>query len=789
MNASPTAFFAYPNVTRISDAINAFSEEINKAGLVEVLPWESMQIGGKLLVSEICKSIDERDVFLADITKLNPNVLFELGYAIARKKRIWLIRDNSLPEENTKFKEFKILTNLGYREYLNSRDIIKLYYKDCPHDTLDETVYDNVLDQSLGYTQADQILYLKADYEDEASIKVSQKLSSLTKKAPIGLQVDDPRDGGVQPLVWYASNVYNSRAVICHLTHIERQDSRIQNAKHSLIAGMAYGFEIPVLMLIEDDPLGPTDYRDLQYSYSNSNNARDKINSFISPYINQAISEGERFKLSRRKKNKIDALSRLKLGEPIAEHEDSFLVRNSFVETSAYISALRGECSIFVGRKGVGKTANFIKLTGELSKDRRNLVCEVSPLSYELTNLIEVAKKFEKISQGGYLFESLWKFLLYSEVAKCAYEEINTRPSRQVFKNEEMLTSLVEDNRDMILVDFSSRMDRLVKSLLDATVGADDFQKDKIAVSEILHSGILPRLVKSIALALESKMRIAIVVDNLDKAWDKSGQTKFLSYFFLGLLSAQKRAAVEFRGIADFQFTLCIFVRADIFEFILDVAREPDKIAYEQVTWDDADKLKVLADTRILAASGDAEKVTSEHLWEKFFIQEVDDLPLLDFIFTKILMRPRDLLFFLRAAIFSAVNSRHDRVEEKDLKIAEEEYSNFAYQSLLVEIREKFGEIEDILAAFMGAEPELKRDYIANVLLEEFSIDSEEIIYSLCMCGFLEVSIPSRSFQSINNDKQYKRLLRAAENIITRRGGEITYRIHPAFWNFLIIEP
>ena len=69
-----TAFFAYPNDSRISSTITAFAAKINKSGLLSVETWEELQIGGKLLIAEICKKIESSDLFCADITRLNPNV-------------------------------------------------------------------------------------------------------------------------------------------------------------------------------------------------------------------------------------------------------------------------------------------------------------------------------------------------------------------------------------------------------------------------------------------------------------------------------------------------------------------------------------------------------------------------------------------------------------------------------------------------------------------------------------------------------------------------------------------
>jgi len=404
-------FFAYPNDRRISETITAFTEKINGSGLLTMETWEQMQIGGKLLISEICKKIDQCDLFCADITRLNPNVLFEIGFAIARKKRIWLVRDTTIPSENSDFKQFRILTTLGYREYLSSNDIIISFYKDLPHERLSETVYDEVIEPSLRYYTAEHTLYLKAFYEDESSVKVTQYLDSELSRRRLALLVDDPREASIQPLNWYATNVHAAQAVICHLTTVERENSKIQNAKHSLVAGMAHGFDIPLLMLIEGDLFGPTDYRDLLVSFKKSKDAVNNVARFIEPLVREQQQLGDDKLRERNRRRKIDELAMLRLGEPIAEHEEDSIASNAFIETAAYHAALEGSQAVFVGRKGVGKTANFRHVSRVLSRDKRVFVCEIKPLSYELEALLSVAKRFEVMSKKGFLSKVFGNFL------------------------------------------------------------------------------------------------------------------------------------------------------------------------------------------------------------------------------------------------------------------------------------------------------------------------------------------------------------------------------------------
>lgn len=790
------AFFAYPNHPRISEAINEFSRKINNAALLQIETWEEMQIGGKLLVTEICKKIDQSDLFCADITKLNPNVLFEIGYAIARKKRIWLIRDTTIPAENSDFKQFKVLTTLGFREYISSVDIIHSFYRDLPHESLEETVYDQAIEPFIHVFREDHVLYLKAFYEDEASVKVTQFLGSNSRSNKYKLLIDDPRETDIQPLSWYAKNVHSASAVICHLTTLERENSKIQNAKHSLVAGLAHGFGIPMLLLIEGDLFGPTDYRDLLFFYSKSKSALTRVEQFINPISQATANDRTRQIVKKAQNRKIDELAGLSIGEPIAEHEEDSLTEDAFIETAAYHAAIQGSQTTFVGRKGVGKTANFKKLSRVFSSDKRNVVCEIKPLSYELEALLLVARRFELLSKKGFLFESLWKFLIYSELAKFVVQDIEMRPSGEVFDNETELVNLMDERADLLNLDFSARLDTLSSDLLASTIEDSPSHQSAVAVSELLHSGIIKQLLHSLSEALQKKERVIVLIDNLDKAWDKSENSRFLCYFFLGLLSALRRVTNDFKNQPDprkqLKVSLCVFVRADIFEMVVEQAREPDKIRFQRITWDDRQRLQILADSRLMAAVGATDQdFDAARLWQRFFTQSVYDQTIFDYIFSIILYRPRDLLFFLGAAISSAVNRRHDTVKEDDFVKAEEDYSGFAYQSMLVELREKIPHIEDILTEFMGGNSILSElDIRKKIILQpdRNDVDFERVISSLAQSSFLQIDVPTKGFAFANDEKEFSRLYRAALNSSESSNRPIRFRIHRAFWHSLLIQ-
>src|SRR5690606_4945306 len=112
----------------------------------------------------------------------------------------------------------------------------------------------------------------------------------------------------------------------------------------------------------------------------------------------------------------------------------------------------------------------------------------------------------------------------------------------------------------------------------------------------ILHYKLLSDLREILGLVLENKNKVYILVDNLDKAWKKRDDLKLLSEFLFGLLSAGQTITEEFhRDRLDWRsvnLSLVVFLRSDIFSYVLSQAREGDKISYASMKWDDSKVLQ-----------------------------------------------------------------------------------------------------------------------------------------------------------------------------------------------------
>jgi hypothetical protein len=80
---------------------------------------------GNPLISPIIDRIEESAFIIADITTLNLNVVYEIGFAVGRRRRAYLIRHQGTAGDKVMAREAGIFDTLGYHEYSNQEDLVR----------------------------------------------------------------------------------------------------------------------------------------------------------------------------------------------------------------------------------------------------------------------------------------------------------------------------------------------------------------------------------------------------------------------------------------------------------------------------------------------------------------------------------------------------------------------------------------------------------------------------------------------------------------------------------------
>ena len=117
-------FFAYPaSPSQIGDTVEAAITAASEDHNCIVQSWSSLDIPGSFIAAEVLSGIDEADFLVADISILNFNVTYEIGYAIGSGKRVLICKNKSILEKSPTIREVGIFDTIGYEEYENSGEL------------------------------------------------------------------------------------------------------------------------------------------------------------------------------------------------------------------------------------------------------------------------------------------------------------------------------------------------------------------------------------------------------------------------------------------------------------------------------------------------------------------------------------------------------------------------------------------------------------------------------------------------------------------------------------------
>jgi hypothetical protein len=370
-------------------------------------------------------------------------------------------------------------------------------------------------------------------------------------------------------------------------------------------------------------------------------------------------------------------------------------------------------------------------------------------------------------------------------------KEIDDRHFEPPDEDESQLLALLNQDQGALREDFAVRLERCVLDLLK--MGSDDggVEATRLAISEALHDKTLAKLRLILGRVLAKKARVVMLVDNLDKAWVKQAKISMLAEFFLGLLRVAGRMRSDFQHKDSrrqaVNVTLAVFLRSDIFYEVMEVAREPDKIPYSRITWNDKELLLRVVEERYIA-SHEGGTLASD-LWDRYFCKTVRGIATKDYFVTQTLPRPRDVLFLVNAAVATAVNRGHTVVEEDDIFAAERQYSQYALESILVENGISVSSLEEIIYEFAGATAYLTHDQVVTCLLRSHvsQEQTERIIGHLCALTFLGIEAGDSDFRFAEDPNEYRKNLILARRFSESHAGPVRYMVNRPFWAFLEI--
>jgi hypothetical protein len=585
------AFFAYPSrPEHISSQIGEAVSQIHDQNVCSVQDWRELAIGGRIIFCEICKSIRRTGVLVADLTTLNDNVLFEVGFAIGLGKRLWPIRDVSYEKDKKLLKSLDFLGYTGYHDFRSSSDIVSNFLMEKPWEAKDPNDQVNHFYYEPQLDQVSRLFYLKSNHASDGSIE----LTSLVKKSRLPTTSIDPQENIQQSLRDYAKAVSSCIGAIVHMVDANRQDATIHNARCAMIAGLALAMGKPVLILQEGEIERPIDFGEIIRSYSNAKNIRLIFEHWIEEP--QRLYKSAQTQVPPQRDHQ-RRLAGLNLGELAAENEIEQL-EHYFVKTATYRTLLNARDAIVAGRKGTGKTALFYGIRRNYWNRQRFFVLDLKPEGHQLKLFGSVILEGFPGATKQYLIKSFWEYVILSELGRRILKD-----QTFAYQHPETIVLYNEIERSLNPLDlswegdFAQRLLELVNSLktrLEKTSRTDT----PAQITQYLYKNDLHRLRDAIGKYLAKKEGTVILVDNLDKDWKPFEDLNIEIDILRSLLDSLRVLSNTFSH-SEVALKSYVFIRNDILRLLHERTPDKGKSNVVHLQWSDKEALREVIRERL----------------------------------------------------------------------------------------------------------------------------------------------------------------------------------------------
>lgn len=773
-----TGLVAYPSAQEdvglaVEGALGALHGRNIDLGL---LSWKELDIVGHVIGTTVLEQIDAGDVLVADISSLNFNVVFEVGYAIGRKKRVLLIRNGRL-REDPDIKKVGIFDTLGYRTYASTNDLLS-------HIEQFDGI-DNPLRFDAGQTNKTQPAYLvlpevKGDFET--------RLIARVKKARLFYRSFDPEESGRMSAMDAIEDVASSLGVVVPLLKTNYSEARVHNMRAAFVAGLAQGMEKPLLLIQSGDDPVPADYRDLVKRATGLNH----INQHVADFAPEVTARLQAV-LAVEVPEPATLLARLNLGAPSAENEFRDL-EQYYVQTDEFAQALRGEVQLVLGRKGAGKTALFFQLRDRIRSDKRTVVLDLKPEGFQLLKFKEQVLDYLEDGTRAHTVTIFWEYLLLLEVCHkiLQQDEAVRLRNHDLYEPYRRLADAYGADEYVAEGDFAERMLKLTQRISDdfaAHRGSGESLHERLSsgqITELVYKHDVATLQAHLAEYLQHKDDLWILFDNLDKGWPAHGIGADDVLTLRCLLEAMRkmqrsfgRVGIDARGI--------VFIRNDVYEHLVAATADRGKLGYVVVDWTDPEMLLELLRRRFVSSGELPQDMEFGDIWRQICVSHVDGEETAHYMLDRCLMRPRWLIEMLRGCRAHAVNLGHQIIEAEDIKEGEAQYSTKLVNDIGYELQDVCPEASDVLYEMLEAPREFPEGKMQEIL-EAASQDERtravllELLLWYGIIGFRKGADTPTFIYDVGYDMK-----RLAALIDKRKGAGLLYVVNPAFWKGLEI--
>ena len=775
MSHQKTAFFAYPsdppNISTVAKEVKRILDTSSGIAL-DVDLWENNDISGYCLVDPIVQKIKNKDLLIADITKLNFNVVYEIGYAIGLGKRAFLVNNSSIEGDDSLKRQVGIFDTIGYSSYTSSKDLSYILKQPKSEASFAPSTSE-ILRKAPVYIISPR---------DQTDVEI-RIVSRLKKTARVPFRNFDPNESSRLSARDAVDDVARSSGVILPLLEKHRRGSVVHNMRCAFVAGLSHAMNRETLLLQSNSEVVPLDLRDSVCWYSRIEQIDQYIADFASRATSRALTTEELHEVTTN-----GGIEQMRLGSPAAENEMIDLGKY-FLPTDEYNRVSSGEITLVAGRKGAGKSALFFQLRNSKRRDKRNIVLDLHPEGFQLKKFKEVVLKCMQEGTREHTVTAFWEYLFLLEICYKLLEKDRTK-----YNNDHTIRDLYLDLKKMYFSDnfisegdFAERLSMITTTIEGRFVEVDSeagfLEKEKI--TEILYQHDINKLKAKVFEYLEQKNDVWLLFDNIDKGWSSKGvdeedllMLRCLIDSIVKLRRDLKKREINFSGI--------VFIRNDVYELMVDSQSDRGKLPKVILDWTDPELLREIVRLRLVDGSDNTDFDT---IWRKYVKSHINGgIESSAYFIERSLMRPRALLEFLRHAKAHAVNLRKPKIDEQDIEHGEEAYSTDLINQIDMELRDVFPGVDDILYCFIESERYLDDEQVRK-LLEDVGVVGElvepvmDLLLWFGFFGLVKEINDEVYIYNVNYDMK-----KLAALIRKRSDGDILYSVNPAFWCGLSIQ-
>jgi hypothetical protein len=757
------AYPADPNV--IGQTIEQAKADAEKYGPnIELTTWCRSDLGGQPLIAPIIEAIQASDVVAADITRLNFNVTYELGYALGLGKRGLPLVSKALKIDEQMINRVGIYDTLIYQSYSSSNDLL---------DQLATANAGRRIATDYPIDPAPMYVVLPPVMTDDAN-----QLLIRSTRAGLRPRKFDPAEEARLAAPDAVRSVAVSNGVILQLLSDDMADALVHNMRVAFVAGVSHALAKETLILQRGAWPAPLDIRDDVRSF-NTSDQLDKIFAEFAARVHEA-----RFASLLPSAGPTNKLASINLGDPAAENEET-LLENYFLERDESRQVLDGRANIVVGRKGSGKSAVFFQVRDKLSSARMNIILGLSPEAYQLRKLKDVVLRWLNAGSKEFLLSAFWEYVLLLEICTKIIDrdrELHKR-DHKLFEPYQRLLGYYKAETSTSGTSFSDRLLRLIDRIAirysDSFGGRADVDLGDAQLTMLLYETTLGDLRSELVRYAKNKGKIFLLFDNVDKAWNANGLDSSDIVMIRTLLEANRKIGNDFRR-AGTDFYSAIFLRNDVYDILLSQTPDRGKDSVALVDWNQPQLMRQMIRKRLLFNSTD-KTLSVEHLWHNIALPVLNGEDTLHFLITRSMMRPRYLLRLINHCKGSAINFGRDRIDESDVEVGLSAYSTDVVTEIGLEMRDVLPASEDVLYELLGEKREMKRSKIEALLSSKIKDPSDqEATMTLLLwhgvLGFRRSASEVTYIYDVNYD--LKRLM----GVMDKAGGDPMIEVNPALW-------